>query len=652
MLAILCGSFYYEIVGPSPRVRVKPGCPGFLACSYKSKQPGVFISNFVPEKPLRVLFWPEFKAEPPSHHPKLRKESGVLASPSSPFHLLIAFFPLLSSLPHTPIESGSRCPICLLKLFFCGPCICPLIVLCNSVSSIIPPQPPSPPATMRPLKYSKTALAGSFLLLFSSVSAAILGIDLGQEYIKAALVKPGIPLEIVLTRDSKRKETAAIAFKPNTQATADSKDFNYPDRLYGSDALAVHPRFAADTYPNIKQLLGLTMDDKQLESYTARYPALQIVPSDVRTTVAFKSKSAPKTSGDDEDEEEGKWTVEELLAMQLKNVKKNAEAMAGSVIKDAVFAIPTAFNPEERNALMIAADLAGLRPMAMISDGLAVAINYATTRSFEPKDPPQTHVIYDMGAGSVSATVVRIGGIIVKELGQTRPVVDIAVQGVGVDKSLGGDLYTERLVDYLIDEFIKTPKGSTIAQSEDEARKKIKSDGKAMAKLWKEAGRVRHILSANTEAYASIEALVDDIDFRSNKVLRSTFEELIDETKERIVNPIRHALNVAGVELEKVKSVIIHGGSVRTPFVTKAIEELVGADKISKNVNPDEAAVLGATFHGASLSKSFRVKEMHVHDQTLYPVSIKLHAHARSELNMIGRVLMQMLTLSREHSSL
>src|SRR5690606_24266425 len=144
-----------------------------------------------------------------------------------------------------------------------------------------------------------------------------------------------------------------IAFKPNTQAAANSNDFNCPDRWYGSDALAVHPRFAADTYPNIKQLVGLTMDDKHLEEYTARYPALEVVASDVRTTVAFKSKSAPKSAGDDE-EDEGKWTVEELLAMQLKNVKKNAEAMAGSVIKDAVFAIPTAFNPEERNALMIA----------------------------------------------------------------------------------------------------------------------------------------------------------------------------------------------------------------------------------------------------------------------------------------------------------
>ncbi len=91
----------------------------------------------------------------------------------------------------------------------------------------------------------------AFFFLTASVSAlsAVLGVDLGTEYIKAALVKPGIPLEIVLTKDSRRKETSAVAFKPPQNG---AKPGSYPERAYGSDAMALFPRFPADVYPNLK----------------------------------------------------------------------------------------------------------------------------------------------------------------------------------------------------------------------------------------------------------------------------------------------------------------------------------------------------------------------------------------------------------------
>ncbi|KAK5003066.1 hypothetical protein LTR28_010629, partial [Elasticomyces elasticus] len=96
-------------------------------------------------------------------------------------------------------------------------------------------------------RLSPLTLVAAFVLLFTSTASAasaVLGIDLGTEYIKAALVKPGIPLEIVLTKDSKRKEASALAFKPsgNTPPTLGS----FPERLYGGDALALAARFPND----------------------------------------------------------------------------------------------------------------------------------------------------------------------------------------------------------------------------------------------------------------------------------------------------------------------------------------------------------------------------------------------------------------------
>jgi len=62
---------------------------------------------------------------------------------------------------------------------------------------------------------------------------------------------------------------------------------------------------------------------------------------------------------------------------------------------------------------------------------------------------------------------------------------------------------------------------------------------------------------------------------------------------DRVPLPIQDALKEANMTLEQIDSVILHGGSVRVPFVQKALEDLVGTDKIAKTVNQDEAAVMG-----------------------------------------------------------
>ena len=64
---------------------------------------------------------------------------------------------------------------------------------------------------------------------------------------------------------------------------------------------------------------------------------------------------------------------------------------------------------------------------------------------------------------------------------------------------------------------------------------------------------------------------------------------------DRVPLPIQEALKDANMTLEQIDSVILHGGSVRVPFVQKALEDLVGASRIAKTVNQDEAAVMGIT---------------------------------------------------------
>lgn len=454
------------------------------------------------------------------------------------------------------------------------------------------------------------------LLFFFSASAlaasAVLGVDLGTEFIKAALVKPGIPLEIVLTKDSRRKEAATIAFKPAKIL----KSGEFPERAYGSDAVALSARFPADVYPNLKKLLGLGSDNSIVQEYALRHPSLKLETDPSRGTAAFKSSAFT--------EEELPWTVEEILAMELQSIQKNAEALAGkgSRITDVVITVPTFYSAEEKRAVELAADLAGLRVLELISDGLAVGVNYATSRTFPSINEggkPEHHLVFDMGAGSTKATVLKFQGRTVKDVGKfNKTIQEVRVVGSGWDRTLGGDALNAIIVDDMVKKFVEfaAKKGAV------HTIEAVQSNGKTAAKLWLQAEKMRRVLSANTNTQASFEALFEDIDFKY-KITRDEFEKMAEGHAARVGVVLQKALDSCDMEIENIDSVILHGGAIRTLFVQKQLEKFAGANKIKTNVNADEAAVFGAGFRGAALSPSFRVKEIRSYEGATYAAGIK-----------------------------
>lgn len=474
-----------------------------------------------------------------------------------------------------------------------------------------------------------TILFSLFIASFPNTSSAgatgAIGIDLGTEYIKAAVVKPGVPLEIVLTKDSKRKELSAVAFKP-----ARESDATFPERFYGGDAIALAPRFPSDVYANLKTLLGIPFDSgiqgseggdqNMVQLYQQRYPSVKLEAApDGRGTVGIRTE---RINGKDGKEV---FLVEELLAMQLKQIKTSAEEMGAqrSELEDAVITVPPFFSAEEKRSVQLAAELAGLNVLSLLTDGLAVGLNYATSRTFPNAtkgEKPEHHIIFDMGAGSTSATVLKFQSRTVKDFSKyPRSFQEIHNLGVGWDKTLGGDALNQLIVDDMVTKLIdsnKLKKGTTAEQ--------VKAHGKTMAKLWKESEKLRQVLSANMETATTIESLYeDDVNFKY-AISRSTFEELSKSHAERITKPLTEALLMAKLTLDDIDSIILHGGAIRTPFVQKELEKACkDASKLRTNVNADEAAAFGAGFKGAALSPAFRVKEIKTYDIPGYAASIK-----------------------------
>ena len=469
------------------------------------------------------------------------------------------------------------------------------------------------------------------LLLFStsaSAASAVLGIDLGTEYLKGAIVKPGTPLEIVLTKDSKRKEAATVAFKPSKAQTSDPEAF--PERLYGGDAVALAARFPEDVYPNLKSLLGVPVGASITEEYSSRFPGLTLesTPRDGgaegKSTAAFKSK----TFGNKQEP----FMVEELFAMEFQNLRANAEATMpkGSVVTDAVITFPPFYTADEKRAVELAADLSGLRLLGLISDGLAVGLNYATGRTFDSVSEgakPEYHLVYDMGAGSTTATVLKFQGRTIKDgAKRNKTIQEVQVLGTGSDSTLGGDTLNQLIVDDMTTKFLERPKIKQFGLE----RIHVKTHAKTMARFWKEAERLRQVLSANSQTSASFEGLYYEDTSFSYKLSRTEFETLVGEHTSRVSVPLIAALDSAGVTLAELESIILHGGAVRTPFVQKQLEVVAGgSSKIKTNVNADEAAVLGAAFKAAGLSSSFRVKEIRAVDMPGLAVGLKWTADGK-----------------------
>ncbi|XP_012712373.1 hypoxia up-regulated protein 1 isoform X1 [Fundulus heteroclitus] len=429
-------------------------------------------------------------------------------------------------------------------------------------------------------------LTSLVLALFPSftVPVAVMSVDLGSEWMKMAIVKPGVPMEIVLNRESRRKTPTVVCLKEN-------------ERLFGDSALGVSVKNPKTVYRHLQSLLGKKHDNPQVNVYQNRFPEHHLQEDPVRGTVYFNSS------------QEMRYSPEELLGMVLNYSRGLAQDFAEQPIKDAVITVPAFFNQAERRAVLHAAQMAGLKVLQLINDNTAVALNYGVFRRKDIDGTAKNVMFYDMGSGSTTATIVSYQTVKTKESG-TQP--QLQIRGVGFDRSLGGFEMDLRLRDHLANLF----------NNQKKSPKDVRENHRAMAKLLKEAQRLKTVLSANVDFMAQVEGLMDDIDFKA-KVTRSEFEELCADLFERVPGPVQEALTAADMKLEDIEQVILVGGATRVPRVQEVLLKAVEKQELGKNINADEAAALGGVYQAAALSKAFKVKPFQVRDAAIFPIQVE-----------------------------
>ncbi|KAJ2765560.1 lumenal Hsp70 protein, partial [Coemansia nantahalensis] len=414
-------------------------------------------------------------------------------------------------------------------------------------------------------------------------NAAVLGIDYGTEWFTIALANPGRPLDLVLNRDANRQTASVVAV-------------NGLERTFGSNAVSIAPRMPEKTFMAVRGLLGVPFESEIAAAYRSQFPN-KMVKDPATGGVAFEGVAGNGTI----------LTVTEIVAMQLRHAQQLVEESEGLVVRDAVLTVPPFFGQTQRLALLDAASLAGLRVQALVGDGSAVALNYAMSRTFER---PERHLFYDMGAGK---TAVTIAGFHTRSTGGTsktkKPMV-ISVQAYAADALLGGQDLDFAVRDILADKFAASS-GTPVAE--------LRASARAMTRLLREAKRVKTILSVNAEAVASVEGLLGGVDFRA-PISRGDLEQAVAHLAPRIRAPVDRALAAANLTIGDIRSIVLVGGGSRVPFVQQVLSDAFGGDKLARNVNSEEACVMGAVFKGATLSSHFRVRDMRLRDALPYAV--------------------------------
>lgn len=463
------------------------------------------------------------------------------------------------------------------------------------------------------MKYSLTFVV-SFCLCFFWANCALLGVDFGTEYTKAILVAPGVPFDILLTSESKRKDVSGLALLMDLGKDG-KKEFH---RKYGTQALSTCIKVPQSCMLYLKPLLGHSHADETMREYAEKFPGIGLGIQSGRDAVTVIT--ADKLSKHNET-----FLLEEVVAMTFLEIKNRAleywkerSPETVSSIDEVVISVPRYFSEAARIALIDAAELAGLKVVALVDDGLAVAIDYAQKRNDFTENEKEYHLIFDAGAGATKASLVS--------LVNSNNTLSLELENYGFSNQLNGELFTVTVKAIILNQFSEK-NGIPIAD--------VLSDVRAMQKVWQAAEKAKLILSANTETSVNIESFYKEVDFKG-VITRAELEEHMKYPLEAVPQMLDKVFT--GFDLKNLKSVILTGGSVRVPIVQQNLIDYFGSDDLlSKNVNADESVVFGTTLEGAQILQLTRKKQFKVIDRS--SINYDIHYTSVSDSSALDGVI-------------
>jgi molecular chaperone DnaK len=303
------------------------------------------------------------------------------------------------------------------------------------------------------------------------------------------------------------------------------------------------------------------------------------------------------------------YTPEQVSAMILRKLKRDAEKALGRDVNKAIITVPAHFSDPQRNATKNAGEIAGLEVERIISEPTAAAMAYGI--GHEQSDAIETVMVYDLGGGTFDVSILEV----------SDQMFDVKV--TNGNTNLGGDDWDSRIIDWAMDKF-KSDHGVTLNE-----------DRQALQRLTDSAEKAKIELSERPETTLSVPFIISDgneaLDLEY-KLTRSKFNELTEDLVEDTAEPVRQSMEEAGLTQEDLDQVLMVGGATRMPAVRKKLKEITGREPHS-DVKPDEAVALGAAIQGGILSG--QMEDVALVDVT--PLSLGIATHGNVFEDIIPR---------------
>jgi molecular chaperone DnaK len=398
-----------------------------------------------------------------------------------------------------------------------------------------------------------------------------IGIDLGTTNSCVAVLEGGEPT-VLENSEGGRTTPSVVAFSESG------------DRLVGTVAKRQAVMNPENTIFSIKRFMGRKEAEVKEEETIVPYKVEAGPNGDVRVDVRGKQYSPP-----------------EISAMILQKLKADAEAKLGEAVDSAVITVPAYFNDDQRQATKDAGKIAGLEVKRIINEPTAASLAYG----LDKETADHTILVFDLGGGTFDVSVLDIGDGVFE------------VKATAGDNHLGGDNWDKAIVEWLVAEF-KRDQGVDLA-----------ADKNSLQRLYEAAEKAKIELSSAQETQINlpfITAVEGQPKHLDMKLSRSKLNELTADLLERVVGPVKRALDDAG---EAVDHVVLVGGMTRMPSVRERVKELTGKDP-HQGVNPDEVVAVGAAIQAGVLAGD--VKDVLLLDVTPLTLGIETKGGVMTKL--------------------
>jgi molecular chaperone DnaK len=347
--------------------------------------------------------------------------------------------------------------------------------------------------------------------------------------------------------------------------------------------------------------VAFTKEGKRIIGEPARR---QAVSNPEGTISAFKRKMGTAEKYKIFDKE---YRPQELSAILLQKIRKDAESFAGEKIQKAVITVPAYFNDNQRQATKDAGEIAGLEVVRLVNEPTAACLAYGLDKS----DQELKILVFDFGGGTLDVTTMDFGGGVFE------------VKSTAGDTQLGGTDMDKIIAEFLTDEFQK------------ESAVDISKDEQAKERILEAAEKAKIELSTTLESEVNLPFLAsvnnEPKHFKYN-LTRAKLEDLVRPVIEKCKGPVERALKDAALSPREINKIIMVGGPTRMPIVAKFVEDLLGTN-VEHGIDPMECVAKGAAIQAGVLAGE--VKDILLLDVT--PLSLGIETLGGVMTKLIDR---------------